>query len=73
MQGHQMDQEEQWEEICGLYPPGTMSDPWNPVVFMDISIDGQSAGRMELELYKDTVPKTAENFRALCTGDDQQR
>ena len=41
----------------------------NPIVFMDITIGGKSAGRMEFELYADTVPKTAENFRALCTGE----
>ena len=35
----------------------------NPRVFMDISIGGQYAGRMEFELRADTVPKTAENFR----------
>ena len=41
----------------------------NPVVFFDIGIDGQPAGRMTFELYADVVPKTAENFRALCTGE----
>lgn len=41
----------------------------NPIVFMDILIGGKAAGRMEFELYADTVPKTAENFRALCTGE----
>ena len=37
----------------------------NPRVFMDISIGGQYAGRMEFELRADTVPKTAENFRLV--------
>lgn len=37
-------------------------------VFFDINIGGQSAGRVEFELFADT-PKTAENFRALCTGE----
>ena len=39
----------------------------NPKVFMDISIAGESAGRITFELRADVVPKTAENFRALCT------
>merc|ERR1711916_68055 len=41
----------------------------NPTVFFDIDIGGKSAGRVEFELFADVVPKTAENFRALCTGE----
>lgn len=41
----------------------------NPVVFFDISIGGSPKGRIEMELFADVVPKTAENFRALCTGE----
>lgn len=41
----------------------------NPRVFFDIEIGGRPAGRIEMELYADSVPKTAENFRALCTGE----
>ncbi|NP_001292301.1 peptidyl-prolyl cis-trans isomerase-like [Magallana gigas] len=40
-----------------------------PQVFFDISIGGQPAGRIVMELEADVVPKTAENFRALCTGE----
>lgn len=40
-----------------------------PHVFFDVSIGGQPAGRMVFELYSDVVPKTAENFRCLCTGE----
>ena len=38
-----------------------------PRVFFDISIDGKPAGRITLDLFDDVAPKTAENFRALCT------
>ncbi|CAL9123387.1 unnamed protein product [Musa acuminata var. zebrina] len=41
----------------------------NPIVFLDVAIDGKAAGRMVFELFADIVPKTAENFRALCTGE----
>ncbi|XP_055338460.1 peptidyl-prolyl cis-trans isomerase-like [Paramacrobiotus metropolitanus] len=41
----------------------------NPKVFMDITIDNAKAGRIVMELRADVVPKTAENFRALCTGE----
>ncbi|WPL16164.1 Peptidyl-prolyl cis-trans isomerase A [Thiorhodovibrio winogradskyi] len=40
----------------------------NPKVAMDVSIGGEPAGTIAFELFADTVPKTAENFRALCTG-----
>ncbi|PIN20702.1 Cyclophilin type peptidyl-prolyl cis-trans isomerase [Handroanthus impetiginosus] len=41
----------------------------NPKVYFDITIGGQPAGRIVMELFADTTPKTAENFRALCTGE----
>ena len=45
------------------------SDPSNPRVFMDVSIAGRAAGRVTFELFANHTPKTAENFRALCTGE----
>lgn len=41
----------------------------NPKVFFDIMINGKYTGRIIMELYASVVPKTAENFRALCTGE----
>ena len=43
----------------------------NPKVFFDVDIGGEDAGRIEFELFADVVPKTAENFRALCTGEKE--
>ena len=41
----------------------------NPVVFFDIKIGSKDAGRIEMTLRADVVPRTAENFRCLCTGE----
>lgn len=37
--------------------------------YFDVNIGGQQAGRVVFKLYDDVVPKTAANFRALCTGE----
>ncbi|PRT53006.1 Peptidyl-prolyl cis-trans isomerase [Wickerhamiella sorbophila] len=38
-------------------------------VYFDTAVDGKPLGRITFQLYDDVVPKTAENFRALCTGE----
>jgi len=40
----------------------------NPVVYFDLTADGKPIGRVVMELFASDVPKTAENFRALCVG-----
>merc|ERR1711881_362966 len=46
-----------------------LTDMALPKVFFDITIGGNNAGRIVMELRSDVVPKTAENFRSLCTGE----
>ena len=41
----------------------------NPRVYMEIEIGGKIAGTVVFELFKNIVPRTAENFRQLCTGE----
>eukprot|EP00421_Protoceratium_reticulatum_P012684 CAMPEP_0168386354 /NCGR_PEP_ID=MMETSP0228-20121227/15385_1 /TAXON_ID=133427 /ORGANISM="Protoceratium reticulatum, Strain CCCM 535 (=CCMP 1889)" /LENGTH=388 /DNA_ID=CAMNT_0008399553 /DNA_START=39 /DNA_END=1205 /DNA_ORIENTATION=- len=41
----------------------------NPRVFFDMEVGGKPAGRVEIELFAKVAPRTAENFRALATGE----
>ena len=50
-------------------PVTAQEKPMLPRCFLDISVDGKPLGRIVVELRSDVVPKTAENFRALCTGE----
>ncbi|KAK3871989.1 hypothetical protein Pcinc_022894 [Petrolisthes cinctipes] len=45
------------------------ADTDNPYVFIDVKIGDEVTGRIVLELFADVCPRTAENFRALCTGE----
>ena len=40
-----------------------------PPLPLDVAIGGQPAGRIPMELFADIAPRTAENFRQLCTGE----
>ena len=37
--------------------------------FLEVSVDGQRAGRLVVELLDELLPETSENFRLLCSGD----
>lgn len=51
-----------------VWPSDAMAQS-RPQVFFDVSIGGGAPSRVVFELFADVVPKTAENFRALCTGE----
>src|SRR5579859_5265691 len=54
--------------VADDYKPFHAVNPKNPQVFFEISIGDKVAGRVEMELFADTCPKTAENFLQLCVG-----
>lgn len=42
----------------------------NPIVYFDVTYNNNpEPKRIEFELFKNVTPRTAENFRALCTGE----
>uniref|UniRef100_A0A7S2V295 peptidylprolyl isomerase n=1 Tax=Fibrocapsa japonica TaxID=94617 RepID=A0A7S2V295_9STRA len=51
---------------------GDAAELYNPKVYFDISIGGEPSGRIKMCLRKDIAPKTVENFRSLCTGDNNK-
>jgi len=61
-----------FEDPDSLYVPSWASEGL-PVVYFDIGIEEKNStrtlGRVEMTLAKHVVPKTVENFRALCTGE----
>ena len=64
-----------WMLSCALMIPSfALAEPASEAkvtarVFFDVTINGQPAGRIVVGLFGDDVPKTVENFRALCTGE----
>jgi hypothetical protein len=57
------------QSVASIFPFLNEVEPQiRPLVFLDIEVDGQAIGRIVIELFSETVPRTAENFRALCTG-----
>jgi len=42
----------------------------NPIVYFNIKAGNKEIKRIEFELFKNITPKTAENFRVLCTGEN---
>jgi len=60
---------EDFQSFENSYTPPLEVNEANPVAFFDMSVGGEDIGRIEMELKADVTPKTAENFKALCTGE----
>jgi len=63
-----------FDKMAGMYEdkPAVVTS-WTgplPKVFFDITIGGEPKGRITMQLNADVVPKTAINFKALCTGEN---
>eukprot|EP00117_Sycon_ciliatum_P010527 scpid110957/ scgid12399/ Peptidyl-prolyl cis-trans isomerase; Cyclophilin; Cyclosporin A-binding protein; Rotamase len=55
--------------LSALFSPKFFSTMSTVQVYFDITIGGKPSGRIIMDLRDDKVPKTCENFRALCTGE----
>jgi peptidylprolyl isomerase len=56
-----------YKDKAGPLVPNAKGD--NPHVFLSVKHGDEDMGRIVIQLYKDITPRTAENFRALCTGE----
>ncbi len=57
-----------WPGVYGFLTSQLKASNSNPVP-ADVTIGGTPAGRVQIELFADVVPKTAENVRQFFTGD----
>ncbi|XP_029960815.1 peptidyl-prolyl cis-trans isomerase-like [Salarias fasciatus] len=65
-QDQDQDQDQNQDQDQPQHQPAQMA---LPRVYFDITAGGEPTGRIVMELRSDVVPKTAENFRVLCTGE----
>ncbi|CAF1322053.1 unnamed protein product [Adineta ricciae] len=57
------------QRTFGIFSGSSKKDVSRSKCFFDVNVEDKPLGRITFQLYNDVVPKTAENFRALCTGE----
>ena len=72
--GKTLEEEGQEGGATGAKDQGAEGEPAakrkaNPRVYLNIRIGSEAVGKIVIELFHDVVPRTAENFRCLCTGE----
>ena len=59
----------EWEYLFEQDMPPPADEEITNKVYFDVSIGGETSGRITLGLFGKQVPRTVENFRSLCAGD----
>lgn len=55
--------------MANQLPPVPPPGQGDPIVFLDVNLGQESLGRIKIHLFSRSHPRTAENFRQLCTGE----
>lgn len=66
----QGDGKSNWEALAEEQMKELIKSSGNKYTFMELSIDGSVVGRLLFELFVKLAPRSCENFRALCTGEN---
>lgn len=58
-----------FQRTMGIFSGSSKKATDRTKCYFDVNVEDKPLGRITFQLYDDVVPKTAENFRQLCTGE----